>query len=359
MKLALLVDTWQAFTEKYINYLLGELKYEVTIFTLTDPSTVNIRDLQLHFLKNSEYLFKSANPNMYSEFFNLVEFGNYDRIICTRINFPEYFILDLESRTSFKIPASIAFYGTNEINNSDIRKLIVNKFLTLNSLNRIIVHTNSWMAVSDESFWAATNRIITIADPIYENPKDYQQWEMSTARIKLGIPEDAKVILFFGSMYFGKGLDLLLQAFNLLPNDYWLLVASSSSSLNYNFEYSSLKAERILHLNEFIPEAQVPILFSASSLVCLPYRKSYEGGTSGVLVQAALAKKPICAPNMKPFSEVIENFNVGVTFEVEDIESLTEALKSLDSTLSCSTGWNRYLSFMSTWNKIAVEYVGS
>jgi glycosyltransferase involved in cell wall biosynthesis len=159
-------------------------------------------------------------------------------------------------------------------------------------------------------------------------------------------------------MYFGKGLDLLLEAFTQLPSNYWLLVASSSSGVNYNFDPLSLNAERVLHLNEFIPEEQVPILFSASNLVCLPYRKTYEGGTSGVLVQAALANRPICAPDMKPFSEVIEKFNVGVTFEAENIQSMLEALTLIDSQSASSAGWNRYLSLMPTWNEIAMEYLG-
>lgn len=359
MKLALLVDTWQAFTEKYINYLIGELKYEVSIFSLSDPGAVAIGDSQIRHLKNSAYLYKSANPNMYGEFLDIVELESFDRIISTRINFPEYFILDLETRANLKIPSTIAFYGTNEINSSNIRKLCVKNFLRMNLQNRIIVHTNSWIDVSVEELGSLSDQIITIADPIYENPDTYQEWEMSKARYELGIPEESKVILFFGSMYFGKGLDLLIKAFKFLPNDYWLIVASSSSGMNYDFDASSLNGERILHLNEFIPEERVPILFSASSLVCLPYRKSYEGGTSGVLVQAALANKPICVPNMKPFSKVIENFNIGVTFEPENPQSMSEALTSPKIPSTTNAGWNQYLSLMPSWNEIAREYVGN
>ena len=357
-----LIDKFDGFTAKYLDGLLSALVMQgsVDLFSLTknEYHHSSVKNLSG---KHSEYFVKTGNPNVYNEFFDFVLGSNYDRIIIPRAHFLEYLVLRLMSLNGdLVIPISIGFYGLNEITTNSMRKFVISKFLEFQNDNKVILHSNGWYLAAldlEQQDWFAPYSLEAVSDPIYDDSSAYGVLNSSDARDLLKIPHKFKVILFFGSMYFGKGIDILLEAFDLLPENFFLVIASSSATLNMNFNQERFQSQRILHLDSFIEESLVPTLFAAADLVCMPYRSSYSDGTSGVLVQSALARKPICVPNIGPFSSIVAKYLVGTTFEVENPNSLAEALLGYTSNPSVKFGWDRYLSEMTSWDEIANSYL--
>jgi glycosyltransferase involved in cell wall biosynthesis len=359
MKIALLIDSWEAFTQKYVTNLLAEFsEHKVEIFSINQPPISTMYAVRV--LEKSGYLYSTAQPTMYSEFLNYVEAEKFELIIATRIHFPEYFILALEVKNLDAIPITIAFYGVNEIVASPIRELTLRRFFLLNQGNKVIIHTNCWWDKSRielSELIVFTEQIYLLSDPQYEQEGFYSSVTQPESRKKLGIPENKTVILFFGAMFFGKGLDILLNSAKILQSDFYFIIASSTKGLNYDLDFELLQQKNVRHIDQFIPEDLVQDLFSASTIICLPYRASYENGSSGVLVQAALAGKPICVPNIKPFSEVINQFQVGQTFEVENSADLVNVLGLDIWKQNYQVHWQEYLASMSTWENIASKYL--
>ena len=126
-------------------------------------------------------------------------------------------------------------------------------------------------------------RYAVIQHPLYSHfgeKKDRQATEE-----KLGIRHGMKNILFFGLIRTYKGLDILLEAFGMLPDDYQLIVAGEpyGSFERYQEIIDRLPGKDRIHLNlKYIKDSEVADWFSAADLAVLPYRSATQSGISSV-----------------------------------------------------------------------------
>jgi glycosyltransferase involved in cell wall biosynthesis len=152
----------------------------------------------------------------------------------------------------------------------------------------------------------------------------------SDARLRLGLPQDAKVLLFFGHIKEVKGLDLLLQA---LPGvlraypDVLLLIAGKAWKIDFSRYQEMIEelgiGDRCLVHGGFIPPDKAPFYFSAADLVVLPYRRIYQ---SGVLLMALSYGKAVLASDLEGMKEVITDGETGYLFSSGDANSLRDRL---------------------------------
>ena len=363
----ILVDKWEGFTEKYLDGLVGSLKKDflISIYFITDRE-FNLDGVNIISAQKSSYFAKTSNSALYDEFLLWVQDHKFDQIIIPRLSLFEYFVLNLISGEKQLLPPiSLGFYGYNELLSSERRLFVLSEFLNANEDNTIVLHSNGWNSkIVNPRLVELVNaaRIKPVADPIYEEPSLYREIGSIEARGALGIPDDLIVILFFGSMFFGKGIDLLLEAFDLLPENYFLLIASDSATLNMDLDRAKFTGKRKKHLDTFIEESEVPTVFSASDIICMPYRESYSDGTSGVLIQSALSGKPICVPNIPPFDEIVRGFEIGSSFAPGDFIALANALKEIrvnETSIDYRINWGDYLKNVSSWKEIASAYTSN
>lgn len=354
------MDDWQAFTSKYLlklnNAFGGE---DVTILSIVGMPSRGLfpKEIKIKTLKDSTYLLQSGNSKAYSNFFDFLASSNFDRIVLPRLKNPELFILEIIAR-NLSSKFSIAFYGINEVVNSIVRSYVVTKFLNLNFENKILIHSNAWWLGQSRLsviFPNHLSQIRIVADPVYDNPELFNS--ESPKKLVVNHSEKHYSVLFFGKLFFGKGIDLLVDAFSALPRNINLVIAGSGESINFDMDLSELNnLPNVTHLNRHISEEEAIKLFSQSDLVCLPYRTSYTHGTSGVLVQAALAGKPVCVPDISPFRDVIEKFGVGFTFAAEDSKDLALKLEIASQTPIEVSGWSKYLDELTSWEEISRAY---
>lgn len=166
------------------------------------------------------------------------------------------------------------------------------------------------------------------------------QISMTEARNKLGLPDNRKILLFFGNIRQNKGLNVLLKSMQEVAryNPSALLAIAGSLPRDDSFQsYSDLMEKLNLseHVNtfiEYIPEGEVDIFFSACDMVVLPYQQ-FES-QSGVLLRAYAHKKPVAASNVGAMGEIIRSDAIGDIAEPGNEKSLASAinivLKNLD-----------------------------
>ena len=102
---------------------------------------------------------------------------------------------------------------------------------------------------------------------------------------KLGLKPGMKNILFFGLIRTYKGLDILLEAFGMLPEDYQLIIAGEpyGSFDKYQEIIDRLPGKDRIKLNlNYIKDSEVTDWFSAADLAVLPYRSATQSGISSV-----------------------------------------------------------------------------
>jgi glycosyltransferase involved in cell wall biosynthesis len=111
-----------------------------------------------------------------------------------------------------------------------------------------------------------------------------------TARTRLGLPDNAPVLLFFGLVRPYKGLHSLIEALSILSHKGLhpiLLVAGEiwGDPLEYHTQVRQLNlADQVRFYNRYIPDEETPLFFGAADLFIAPYL----GGTQSASIRLAM-----------------------------------------------------------------------
>ncbi|MDE3253879.1 MAG: glycosyltransferase, partial [Bacteroidota bacterium] len=140
---------------------------------------------------------------------------------------------------------------------------------------------------------------IQVVHPLYDNFGEGM--DTLDARKKLGLPEEDKIILFFGFIRKYKGLDLLLEAMadqRIRKSGIKLLVAGEfyEKREEYDALIDQLQIRDALILRtDFIADSEVRYYLSAADFVIQPYRNATQ---SGVTPLAYHFEKPMLVTNV-------------------------------------------------------------
>jgi beta-1,4-mannosyltransferase len=152
------------------------------------------------------------------------------------------------------------------------------------------------------------------------------------ARFELGIPPDDTVYALLGAIKPYKGLEHLLDAFDVAlqrdPGRRRLLVAGGPSAepeVETFLRRCALHPFISLHARK-IPGDEMPVFLRAADVAVLPYLRSLN---SGVLMLALSFGIPVVAPAVGGIAEVVTP-EIGRTFVPGDRDSLVAALLAAD-----------------------------
>ena len=131
----------------------------------------------------------------------------------------------------------------------------------------------------------------------------------------LGIPSGRRTLLFFGLIREYKGLDILLQAFDLLDGRYQLVIAGEPYG---SFErYRKLidtgrDPASVYVFPDYIRDSEVKQFFSAADLTVLPYRSATQSGISSVSCHFGV---PMVVTDVGGLRETIGGRGTGIVCE--------------------------------------------
>jgi glycosyltransferase involved in cell wall biosynthesis len=156
----------------------------------------------------------------------------------------------------------------------------------------------------------------------------------AVTRRNLGVEDGRRVLLLFGSLGARKGVFRLLEAVRALPDAVAqrtsvVLAGSAPASARERLHREVAKAQHakpvqvVLH-DERIPDADVPDLLAAADVVLLPYQRHL--GSSGVLVRAAAAGKPVLGDGYGLLGAQIRRHGLGVTVDATRTDDLIHGL---------------------------------
>lgn len=155
--------------------------------------------------------------------------------------------------------------------------------------------------------------------------------EKQAAREKLGLPQNEKILLFFGVANQNKGPQLLSAALAGLDPEFVLLAVGTICAMfqpGDSAKTAGLKhwGDKIVRVPRFISEAERRMYFMACDAVILPYRRGFHTG-SGSLRDAANYGKAIIASDQYQVGHLVKTYRLGLTFPPEDIGRLRLALR--------------------------------
>ena len=215
---------------------------------------------------------------------------------------------------------------SNSSNSSIIEKLIYK--LT----DRIITH-NEFSKLEILNVNADSSSCISIVPHGSYTPFINIQYDKEKSKEQLGIPNNRRILLFFGMIKKVKGLEVLLSALKgvIKKNPDVLLVIAGRvwendfSAYQKIIDENNLSAYILLH-TKFIPQEDVEHYYCASDLVILPYKKIYQ---SGVLMMTLSYERPALVSDLPPLKEIISDNENGFLFKAENVSDLTAKLNSI------------------------------
>jgi glycosyltransferase involved in cell wall biosynthesis len=173
--------------------------------------------------------------------------------------------------------------------------------------------TMSRKVMADLRLFDKQKPAVFVAHPLYDNFGE--PVSKSAARSILGLPQDQKLILFFGFIRPYKGLDLLLEAMSdkrIKAAGIQLLVAGEfyEESKPYLDQIKKLDiTDTVILKTEFIPDSQVRNYLCAADLVVQPYKHATQ---SGVTPLAYHFEKPMIVTRVGALPDMVPHEKVGL-----------------------------------------------
>ncbi len=180
--------------------------------------------------------------------------------------------------------------------------------------------TMSEKVLADLKLFNNTKPARFVAHPLYDNFGE--KISRVAAREKMGIPTTDKVVLFFGFIRKYKGLDILLDAMQLLAENkspataaIKLLIAGEYYEDSKQYEAPmndpAIKNNLFIHTN-FIADSEVKYYLCAADVVVQPYRNATQ---SGVTPLAYHFEIPMIVTNVGGLPSLVPDGKVGLVAE--------------------------------------------
>lgn len=188
-------------------------------------------------------------------------------------------------------------------------------------------------------YYGLSDKQLIFANHAIDNERfgENRNIEALAIRNKLNINEDEVLTLFAGKLENKKNPELLLQAFIELnlPKVHLLFVGNGELEATLKLSVERLKLKNV-HFVDFQNQTQIPPIYQACDLFCLPSQGP--GETWGLAVNEAMAAgKAILISDKVGCGEDLINSENGMIFTSNDINDLKQKLITLTSNKSLLT----------------------
>lgn len=143
------------------------------------------------------------------------------------------------------------------------------------------------------------------------------------------LKNDSPILLFFGVIRVDKGLDILCSALAKMISKKWkLIIAGSAQQVGTNYVYECIKklpSNRVVLDLRYFSSDERDDYYRKSSIICLPYRKTFMA-QSVVMVDAMRLHKPVITTTCSENGSNTQKYGVGWTCESENVSDLSRAI---------------------------------
>ncbi|WP_448603751.1 glycosyltransferase [Thermoleptolyngbya sp.] len=175
-------------------------------------------------------------------------------------------------------------------------------------------------------------KVCALADPVDLSQKSVGSGVL--LRQQLEIEGDRTVFLLFGALTGRKGIYPLLESLALLPNDVCekvcLVLLGEANAQDRQRIANSVarlrqqKPIQILERYEFVEDAVLHEYIEMADVVLALYQKHV--GMSGILMQAALHKKPVLSSDYGLMGELVRRYELGLAIDSTNPRAIAQGI---------------------------------
>jgi len=153
------------------------------------------------------------------------------------------------------------------------------------------------------------------------------------ARVKLGLPQRALILLSFGAPHSGKDVETVIKAMTRVPEVFMVHAGTQAFSLGSNPKRLTKRYElddRTAIFDYYVTEEEKSLFFCAADALVLSYAKIFKS-TSSMLWEATKYHLPVVSSNANMLGKMVKEYNLGLLFEAENVESLADAIRRFEA----------------------------
>lgn len=176
--------------------------------------------------------------------------------------------------------------------------------------DHFIVHEKKFQKIMKEEF--KIKKPISVIPIGIEQKDEHRFIAKNEAKKKLGLSPSSRVLIFFGFLAKYKGLDMLIDAFELLRGPYILIIAGGKPkrlendkqyNLWFNKLYSRIEKNSKIKVVGYILDEEIEVYFRAADLSIYPYLLPLSA--SGAITHSIVFNTPFIAS--EAFAGIIDN----------------------------------------------------
>jgi glycosyltransferase involved in cell wall biosynthesis len=221
-------------------------------------------------------------------------------------------------------------------------------------IERLLINQVDMTIVVSESIaeWYEKNYSINRPPVILNAPNRRELIKTDHFRTDLGIRKDQIIVLYQGGLTFGRGIDLILDAFNVRNDDNVVVVFMGYGSLTEKIKFFSTQNNNIFYYPAVSPDVVLEYTVSADfglSLIentCLSYfycmpNKLFEYAMAGLPVLTSDMKDMAVLVKENKMGLVIKEFtNTGLNAAIDDLlRADIDEMKANAYWVACNNSW--------------------
>jgi len=232
------------------------------------------------------------------------------------------------------------------------RDKIIYKFLLhLNHVRRIVAISRALQDNLLKEYGIKGKKIIVAPDGVDESWLN-MNIDNTESRKQLGYSKSDCVIGYSGSLYQGRGIELIMEVAKRRTSDKFLIIGGPDEERE-----RFVIIAKSLELNNFqfigyIPNSLLPQYLFSCDILLMPYQRKLETANKGPdtskymsplkMFEYLATGKPIIASNLEVIKEILVNERNALLFEPDNISKWCDAIERLksDSQFACNLGVN-------------------
>ncbi len=155
-------------------------------------------------------------------------------------------------------------------------------------------------------------------------------------RRELNLPHDKRIICYAGSLYKGRGIELLLSVSKKLPQDLLVLIVGGRIEDVERYKNMALEMHYTnIHFTGFVLNNTVPKYLVASDVLLMPYQRNAEDPSGYVIAdffsplkmfEYMASGRPIVASDLSVIREILIDRENAILFDPSDEDAFLNAI---------------------------------
>lgn len=190
-----------------------------------------------------------------------------------------------------------------------------------------VITTGKMDAEFLQNFYGINNTLVLRNLPLPQTPTN-----RIDLRNQLGIPEDHKILLYQGVILEGRGIPFIIEAISRVGNVHFVILGQGEKENEFKQLTSNLNLSSRVHFMGAVPQPELINYTSAADIGLALIENisiSYYYALPNKLFEYIMAGLPVVCSDLPQMKEVVENYNVGISVNLDTDSNFVDALIQL------------------------------